>query len=259
MMQHKLSALALAAALLCAPFTSALAFAPTASNAPGSVAFQQDDTPPDIEQAMFTKGQNFYNQGRFEQAANTFRDFLKTYPNSIITDLTLLWLGRTYIAQNRLSDAEGIVPRLRTLKDTPFIEIYEGELQAARSEMIARGATPQPTATPAATARAQATPNRPTSRVPAATPTPTPVARLVGRSNAPRTRATPLPTPLPTPSATPQVARATPPSRMPTLRIENTPTNANMQTSAPVVRPSRRNTRTSRRTQPQRTTTDTQV
>jgi hypothetical protein len=262
MMQHKLSALALAAALLCAPFTSVLAFAPNGSNASGASAVAQDDTPPDVEQAMFTKGQNFYNQGRFEQAASTFRDFLKTYPNSIITDLTLLWLGRTYIAQNRLSEAEGIVPRLRTIKDTPFVEIYEGELQAARTEMIARGgaATPQPTATPAATERAQVTANRPTSRVPSATPTPTPVARLVGRSNAPRMRATPLPTPVPTPSATPQVARATPPSRTqtPTLRIENT-TNANTQTSTPVVRPSRRNTRASRRAQPQRTTTDTQV
>jgi uncharacterized repeat protein (TIGR01451 family) len=262
MMQHKLSAFALAAALLCAPFTSVLAFAPHPNAAPSAprVAFvpQQDDTPPDVEQALFTKGQNFYNQGRFEQAATTFRDFLKTYPNSIITDLTLLWLGRTYIAQNRLSDAESVVPRLRTIKDTPFVEIYEGELQAARSEMLARGnATPQPTATPVTTARAQATPNRPPVRI-AATPTPTPVARLVARSAPPRTRPTPLPTPVPTPSATPQVARATPSSATPTLRIDN-PSNANTQTTAPVVRPSRRNTRASRRVQPQRTTTDTQV
>jgi uncharacterized repeat protein (TIGR01451 family) len=262
MMQHKFSALALAAALLCAPFTSVLASAPafadpSAPHATAAVVPQQDDTPPDVEQALFTKGQNFYNQGRFEQAAATFRDFLKTYPNSIITDLTLLWLGRTYIAQNRLSDAESVVPRLRTIKDTPFVEIYEGELQAARTEMIARGATPQPTNTPAATTeRAQATPNRPTARV-AATPTPTPVARLVGRSTPPRTRPTPLATPLPTP--TPQVARATPtPSRTPTLRIENS-SNTNTQLAAPVVRPSRRNTRASRRVQPQRNTTDTQV
>jgi uncharacterized repeat protein (TIGR01451 family) len=254
MMQHKFSAFALAAALLCAPFTPVLAFAPNASPA-SALAVQQDDTPPDVEQALFTKGQNFYNQGRFEQAAATFRDFLKTYPNSIITDLTLLWLGRTYIAQNRLADAESVVPRLRTIKDTPFVEIYEGELQAARSEMIARGgnATAQPTATPAATARAQATP---TTRVPAATPTPTPVARLIGRS--PRTRPTPLPTPLPTPRATPtpqQIARNTSPVNTPTLTIDN----SNANTSAPVTRASRRNTRTSRRTPPQRNNTDTQL
>ena len=110
MMQHKLSALALAVALLCAPSTSVLAFAPAAapSALTAAAAAQQDDTPPDVEQAMFTRGQNFYNQGRYEQAATVFRDFLKTYPNSIITDLTLLWLGRTYIAQGRLTDAEGV-------------------------------------------------------------------------------------------------------------------------------------------------------
>ncbi|HEY0081771.1 MAG TPA: tetratricopeptide repeat protein, partial [Pyrinomonadaceae bacterium] len=199
MMQHKFSALALVGALLCAPFTSALAFAPAAPSATHAAAafVQQDDTPPDIEQAMFTKGQNFYNQGRFEQAATVFRDFLKAYPNSIITDLTLLWLGRTYIAQGRLTDAEGVVTRLRTIRDTPFVEIYEGELQAARSELAARGATAQPTSTPAATERAQVTPSpRPVGR---ATPTPTPSPRLIARSNPPRTRATPLPTPLPTP------------------------------------------------------------
>jgi uncharacterized repeat protein (TIGR01451 family) len=260
MMQHKLSAFALAAALLCAPFTPVLAFAPTAStSALAAVAGRQDDTPPDVEQAMFTKGQNFYNQGRFEQAATTFRDFLKTYPNSIITDLTLLWLGRTYIAQNRLSDAESVVARLRTIKDTPFVEIYEGELQAARTEMAARGATPQPTATPAAIARAQATPTRPAAGV-AATPTPTPVARLVGRSTPPRTRATPLPTPLATPTPTPtQTARANPPVRTPTLTIENPGVN-NTQTNAPATRPSRRNTRGSRRALPtQRTNPDAQI
>ena len=205
MMQHKLSALALAVALLYAPFTSALASAAPTNFAPHALGPQQDDTPPDVEQAMFTRGQNFYNQGRYEQAASVFRDFLKNYPNSIITDLTLLWLGRTYIAQGRLADAEGVVARLRTIRDTPFVEIYEGELQAARTEMAARGATAQPAATPATRQeRAQsATPSRTPAAVPA-TPTPTPVARLVARSAPPRARPTPLPTP------TPEVARVNP-------------------------------------------------
>ncbi|HEV2800324.1 MAG TPA: tetratricopeptide repeat protein [Pyrinomonadaceae bacterium] len=250
MMQHKLSALALALALLCAPFTSVLAYAAPAATLAAS-AVPQDDTPPDVEQAMFTRGQNFYNQGRFEQAATVFRDFLKTYPNSIITDLTLLWLGRTYIAQGRLSDAESVVTRLRTIRDTPFIEIYEGELQAARTELASRGgAAPQPTATPGVTERAQVTP--PTTRTTTARatplPTPTPTARLVARSTPPRTRPTPLPTPTPTPT---QVARNT---NTPTLVIENPPANtqtAGTQTNTPARRsrrsgggrlPSRRNT-----------------
>ncbi|HJR09449.1 MAG TPA: tetratricopeptide repeat protein, partial [Pyrinomonadaceae bacterium] len=260
MMQHKLSALALAVALLCAPFTSALAFAPAAAAMPtappAAVAVQQDDTPPDVEQALFTKGQNFYNQGRFEQAATVFRDFLKSYPNSIITDLTLLWLGRTYIAQGRLPDAESIVERLRTIRDTPFVEVYEGELQAARTEIAARGPVARPSATPAATPRTERaqvtpTPTRPALRI-TPTPTPTPVARLVARSTPPRTRPTPLATPLPTP--TPQVARVTPPATTtPTLTIENT------NTSAPAPAGRSRRSRPSRRNQPQRTTTDTQV
>ncbi|HLL71862.1 MAG TPA: tetratricopeptide repeat protein [Pyrinomonadaceae bacterium] len=260
MMQHKLSALALAVALLCAPFTSALAFSPAAAvpTASPEAAPQQDDTPPDVEQAMFTRGQNLYNQGRFEQAAGVFRDFLKTYPNSIITDLTLLWLGRTYIAQGRLPDAESVVARLRTIPDTPFIEVYEGELQAARTEIAARGPVAQPTATPAATTRteraqASPTPTRPALRI-TPTPTPTPVARLVGRSNTtpPRTRPTPLATPLatPLPTPTPQVARATPtPSTTPTLTIEDSGTPA----------PTRRSRRSRRNQPPPRTTTDTEV
>jgi len=242
MMQHKLSAFALTAALLCAPFTSALAFTPNPC-APLASAFQQDDTPPDVEQAMFTKGQNFYNQGRYEQAATVFRDFLKNYPNSIITDLTLLWLGRTYIAQGRLPDAEGVAARLRSIKDTPFVEIYEGELQTAQTERAARGATPQPTATPAATRQESAqvtTPNRP---VLIPTPTPTPVVRLSARS-APRS--TPLPTP--------QVARATlPATTTPTLTIESSPANT------PPASRSRRSRIPTHRTPPQRTSPDTQV
>ncbi|HYG09424.1 MAG TPA: tetratricopeptide repeat protein, partial [Pyrinomonadaceae bacterium] len=254
MMQHKFSALALAAALLCAPFTPVLAFAPAAPTATLAVAVPQDDTPPDVEQAMFTRGQNLYNQGRFDQAATVFRDFLKTYPNSIITDLTLLWLGRTYIAQGRLADAEGVVTRLRTIRDTPFVEIYEGELQAARTEIASRPATtPQPTATPAATERAQVTPTtRPA--VSRATPTPTPAARLIARSTPPRTRPTPAATPVPTP--TPQVARVNPPSQTPTLTIEN-PTAA-AQTNAPTRR-SRRSRFPSRRAPAQSAATNPQV
>ncbi len=254
-MQHKLSALALAVALLCAPFTSALAFAPAAPSAmPAAAPVQQDDTPPDVEQAMFTRGQNLYNQGRFEQAATVFRDFLKTYPNSIITDLTLLWLGRTYIAQGRLTDAEGVVTRLRTIRDTPFVEIYEGELQTARTEIAARGATPQPAATPAANERAQVTPT-PRTPVSRATPTPTPTPRLIARSTPPaRTRPTPSATPVPTP--TPQVARVTPPTQTPTLTIENPA--ADGQTNA-ATRRSRRSRFPTRRIPPQRANTETQV
>ena len=133
MKRHKIGAVALAAALLCAPCLSVSA-AIMARAIP-----QSQDTPPDVEQAMFSRGQKLYNDGRYEQAASVLNDFLKTYPNSIITDLTLLWLGRAYIALGRIKDAEQVGDRLRSIKDTPFIEIYDDELGAARKELAARG------------------------------------------------------------------------------------------------------------------------
>ncbi|MCA1628867.1 MAG: hypothetical protein LC774_00550, partial [Acidobacteria bacterium] len=185
MIPHKPSALFLCALLLLAPLSPALA---AAGLAPRAVA--QDDTPSDAEQAMFTRGQKLYNDARFEQAATVFKDFMKTYPNSIISDLTLLWLGRSYIALNRLPEAEQVAQQLRGIRDTPFVEIYEGELQAARKESARRGGegtrpAPQQSA--------------------AATPSPSPVARLIGRgTREPRAQSRPnVPAPSPTPSRQP--------------------------------------------------------
>ena len=101
-------------------------------------ALQESDVPSDAEQAMFTKGQSLYTQGRYDQAAVVLQDFLKSYPRSIITDLTLLWLGRSYMQLGKLQDAEQIGQRLRGIKDTPFADIYDNELQAARRESPSR-------------------------------------------------------------------------------------------------------------------------
>jgi uncharacterized repeat protein (TIGR01451 family) len=163
--QNKISAATLlAAALLFAPLSPAVTPVVQARSA---ATHQDSDVPSDAEQAMFTRGQNLYNQGRYEQAAGVLRDFLKSYPNSIITDLTLLWLGRSYMQLGRIPDAEQVGLRLREIRDTPFSDIYEGELQAARREAASR-----PTTT-TTTASASPTPdNRSTTTQPAATPTP---------------------------------------------------------------------------------------
>ncbi len=101
------------------------------------------DYPSEAEQALFGKGQRLYNQQQYEQAAGVFNDFLKTYPRSIITDLTLMWLGRSYIALGRLQDAEQIAPRIHSIKDSPFVDIYDDELSAARKDSATRAAKPQ--------------------------------------------------------------------------------------------------------------------
>jgi uncharacterized repeat protein (TIGR01451 family) len=193
--RNKISAAALAAALLLAPVTQLVEVTAAAARA----VAQDGDIPSDAEQAMFTKGQNLYNQGRFDQAATVLKDFLKTYPNSIITDLTLLWLGRSYMQLGKIDDAEQIGQRLRTIKDTPFADIYESELMTARREAPARAPETRPG--PATTAVANASPTPSPART---TPSPARTAasppRTTQSGNASRTSTAPTLSPITTPS-----------------------------------------------------------
>lgn len=166
--RNKIGAAALAAALWLAPLMPAVTHTVMAR----SVAPQESDVPSDAEQAMFTKGQNLYTQGRFDQAATVLQDFLKSYPRSIITDLTLLWLGRSYMQLGKIQDAEQIGQRLRGIKDTPFADIYDNELQAARREAPARMRANSNTAV--ASNNTTTTPPPTVASSPA--PTPSPVA-----------------------------------------------------------------------------------
>jgi uncharacterized repeat protein (TIGR01451 family) len=180
--QNKIGAMALSAALLVAPFSMAL----TVHASVRAAAQQENDVPSDAEQAMFTKGQNLYNQGRYDQAVTVLQDFLKTYPRSIITDLTLLWLGRSYMQLGKLKDAEQVGTRLHAIKDTPFADIYDGELETARAEVAK---APQTNPTPGRPV--VITPGKPSARmIPNATPTPTPATR-VANANSSQPKQTP--------------------------------------------------------------------
>lgn len=169
----RIGAATLAAALLLAPLTPALAVIVKAQTA----APQDSDVPSDAEQAMFTRGQNLYTQGRYDQAATVLQDFLKSYPRSIITDLTLLWLGRSYMQLGRIQDAEQVGQRLRGIKDTPFADIYDNELQAARREAPARSRNNTAVASnnpPASTETPTSVPPTTSTPKPVASPSPTP-------------------------------------------------------------------------------------
>lgn len=165
MTRNKIGAATLSMALLLAPLMPAVT-----QTIMARPAAAQDDVPSDAEQAMFTKGQNLYTQGRFDQAATVLQDFLKSYPRSIITDLTLLWLGRSFMQLGKIQDAEQIGQRLRAIKDTPFADIYDNELQAARREAPSRSRVGANTTTAS---------NNPATNPPAtvaSTPAPSPVA-----------------------------------------------------------------------------------
>ena len=179
--RHKFCAAALMAALLLAPFSPVFML-----RASAGTVIQQDDIPSDAEQALFTKGQNLYNQGRYDQAATVLQEFLKTYPRSIISDLTLLWLGRSYMQLGKLQEAEQVGTRLRAIKDTPFADIYEGELETARAELASRPATPTTNKSPVASRTPDRQPpgrNQAAIRpIPSASPTPTPATRQASES-----------------------------------------------------------------------------
>ncbi|MCU1264767.1 MAG: hypothetical protein JWM21_1085 [Acidobacteria bacterium] len=86
----------------------------------------------EAEQALFIKGQTLHGQGLYSEAVVVLKQFLDQYPHSLIKDLGLLWLGRCYLAQADLANAEQIELRLKTLPDTAMLGIYEEELRIGR-------------------------------------------------------------------------------------------------------------------------------
>jgi uncharacterized repeat protein (TIGR01451 family) len=205
--QYKIGAIALAATLLFASPASVFA----SSALLGARQQQDSDVPSDAEQAMFTKGQNLYLQGQYAQAATVLQDFLKNYPKSIITDLTLLWLGRSYMQMGRIQDAEQVGQRLRAIKETPFADIYDSELQSARREAPARTGTNTNTSPAVAVTRPTETrtPPRTTETKPPATRTTTTESAM----------AKPTPTPRPSQPAQSQSARTTQQTERPSLVV----------------------------------------
>ena len=196
--RNVIGALALAAALVFSPFTAVTSAAITAQT--------QDDAPSQAEQEVFNRGRALFAKGQYEQAANVFSGFLKSHPDSFIADLMLLWLGRSYIEMGKYAEADQVVARLRTIKDTPFTDIFESELATAKTERPAPVATPTPRAqaTPVATV-AKTTPTPAPAR-----PTPTPATRIAKARPTPTPAAArPTPTPRPTPT---EIARNNTPS-----------------------------------------------
>jgi hypothetical protein len=95
----------------------------------------------EAEQTLFTKGQRLYNQGLYGEAIAALNELLTAYPRSSIKDLSLLWLGRSYLGQGNISDAEKIELQLRNIPNTELIGLYEEELRIAR-QSYAKAAAP---------------------------------------------------------------------------------------------------------------------
>lgn len=219
-----LAVMLLAASLIVAPLAPSAVAATRASKR--FAVFQQDGADPSTaEQDMFLQAQRLYEKNQFEQSVKVLQDLLKTYPQSSISDLTLLWLARSYIGLNNLREAERVGARLRLVRDTPFLEIYEAELGDARRRMggdaaLAQNQTPTATATPDQIAQNNQRPtltNVPDSRAPVnnseprTTPRP-PRARLVtGESRNGDSTTVPVATERPQQTGNPNSARSNQP------------------------------------------------
>lgn len=92
----------------------------------------QDTFVTEAEQAMFIRGQGLYNQGLYGEAIVVLSDFLERYPDSSIRDLAILWLGRSYVGQGDIANAEKAALRLKEVKDTPLADLYDEEVRIAR-------------------------------------------------------------------------------------------------------------------------------
>ncbi|MEP6706495.1 MAG: tetratricopeptide repeat protein [Pyrinomonadaceae bacterium] len=121
-----------------AALTFSVSLPSKATTQPASNPTQDSAAPSAAEKELFTKGQNLYLLGNYTQAAEVLEGFLITYPNSIIADLVLLWLGRSYYQLGKFSEAVDVGKRLRAIKDTPFADIYDSELASARREAASR-------------------------------------------------------------------------------------------------------------------------
>ncbi len=92
------------------------------------------EMPTEAEHSMFVKGQTLYTHGLYGEAIVILSESLESFPNSSIKDLNLLWLGRSYLAQGDITNAEKTELRLRSIPDTPLLGIYEEELRRARQD-----------------------------------------------------------------------------------------------------------------------------
>lgn len=155
----------------------------------------QDQQDPKTEQAWFDKARNLYARGKYDESITILTDFLKTYPDSMIKDLALLWLSRSYMQQGRLTEAETAGNRLRQIAESPFIAIFESDMQAARAkaprpQVASNRPQPTPQPVPSPTPQPTATP----------APSPTPAIHQVAAKPQPSPSATPAATPRATPS-----------------------------------------------------------
>ncbi|MCX7769808.1 MAG: tol-pal system protein YbgF [Proteobacteria bacterium] len=57
------------------------------------------------KQQLYDEALDFYNKGDYENAINSFEQFVVIYPQDALTDNALYWIGESYYAQKKFNEA----------------------------------------------------------------------------------------------------------------------------------------------------------
>ncbi|MBI5632666.1 MAG: tetratricopeptide repeat protein [Nitrospirae bacterium] len=99
---------------------------------------------PERETELFNRGYEYLFSYKPEKAAETFRLFLKEFPESSARDAAMFWLGKTLISMRLYSEAELIFQTIqKEFPDSPFIvfiDVEREEIARIRSVDISRKA-----------------------------------------------------------------------------------------------------------------------
>ncbi len=82
------------------------------------------------ETELFNKGYEYLFSYKPDKAAETFRTFLKEFPDSSARDAAMFWLGKTLISMKLYSEAELTFQAIqKEFPDSPFIAFIEIEMK----------------------------------------------------------------------------------------------------------------------------------
>jgi outer membrane protein assembly factor BamD (BamD/ComL family) len=83
------------------------------------------------ESQLFEKGYKQSTSNQHDKAVETFKSFLKEFPNSSSRDAAMFWLGKSLVQVKSLSEAKKVFSDIaKQFPESPFVPHLERELQA---------------------------------------------------------------------------------------------------------------------------------
>jgi len=89
------------------------------------------------EGQLFDKGYKYVLAHQPEKAVETFRSFLKEFPNSPSKDAAMYWLGKSLVQVKSIGEAKKVFSEIaKQFPDSPFVPHSEKELEALDTQVV---------------------------------------------------------------------------------------------------------------------------